>query len=224
MAKRKQSGNPARRKQSAQIAQSTVPAAEKPVARPFVGYALAVTALVGLFCSLQLLMSELKVLRDPNATLGCDLNPLIGCSDSLLAPQSHLLFGIPNSAIGMFLFGMLLALAAVLALKGRLPKLVWIGMAVGLLAGVGYIVYFLIQSITIFRALCPYCMGVWAAILAALPLVIGGAGASDALGAIGKKWGPVLLKYWWLATLILYLLVVLAVVLGLSDKIGMLFS
>lgn len=196
---------------------------DRPWNARIVGVFLAVFALVGLFCSAMLLASELAILNDPNVALSCDINPLIGCSSSLTSPQAHLL-GLPNSSIGMLLFGMLLGLAAVLVLGGTLPRLVWWGMLIGATAGLGYVIYFLIQSVTVFGALCPYCMGVWAAILGFLPLAWGGAGASGALGDSGRAAGHALLKYWWALVLALYLLVVLVIVVTMSDKVALLFS
>ena len=57
-------------------------------------------AIIGMLASIELVLSELKTLKNPHAALSCDLNPLIGCSDSLQSWQGHLLFGIPNSVIG----------------------------------------------------------------------------------------------------------------------------
>lgn len=191
---------------------------------PWASGFLVVFALIGLYCSAQLLLSELKLLGDPAAELACDINPLIGCSTSLLSPQAHLVYALPNAAIGLFLFGMLLALAAVLAAGGTLPRLVWIGMVIGLALGTVYVIFFLVESVTVFRALCPYCMGVWAAILGALPLVVGSAARSGAFGNGAKSWGRTVTRYSWAIVLVLYLLVVLTIVITLSDKVGMLFN
>ncbi len=191
---------------------------------PSTGAIIAVTALVGLFCSVQLLRAELKILGDPDATLSCDVNPLIACSDSLLAPQAHLLFGIPNSVIGTIAFSMLLAIATVLIFRGTLPKTVRQLLVLGAAIGVVYVGYFLFLSINTFGKLCPYCMGVWAATLAFAPLALGIGAGTGAFGQGSVKWGQTVQKYWWAITLVLYLVVVLAIVLGLSDKIGYLFG
>lgn len=193
-------------------------------AGPWTSGFLVAFALIGLYCSAQLLLSELKLLTDPAAELACDINPLIGCSTSLLSPQAHLIYELPNAAVGLFLFGMLLALAAVLAAGGSLPRLVWIGMVIGLVLGAAYVVFFLVESVTVFRALCPYCMGVWAAILGALPTVVGSAARVGALGNGAKRWGRAVTQYSWAVVLVLYLLVVLTIVITLSDKVGMLFN
>lgn len=69
-------------------------------------------AIIGMLASIELVLSELKTLKNPHATLSCDLNPLIGCSDSLQSWQGHLLFGIPNSVIGTAVFALAAGLLA----------------------------------------------------------------------------------------------------------------
>lgn len=191
---------------------------------PSTGVFMGLAALVGILCSWQLLAAELKILRDPEAVLTCDLNPLIACSDSLLAPQAHLFFGMPNSVVGLVMFAMMFAVAAVLTTRGSLPRPLWIGLSIGAVAGSVYVAYFLYLSIAVFGKLCPYCMGVWAATLLYLPLAIGGAGAAGALGQGAKKWGKSVHRYWWAIALVLYLLVILIIVVTMSDKIGYLFG
>lgn len=191
---------------------------------PSTGVIMAIIALVGLFCSVQLLNSELKLLGDPNATLACDVNPLIACSEALLTPQSHLFFGMPNSVMGIVAFSLVLALAAVLIFKGSLPRIVRLLLVVGAAIGLIYVGYFLFLSVSYFGKLCPYCMGVWAATLAFAPLVFGMGAGTGAFGQSSVKWGQTVQKYWWAIALVLYLLVILVIVLGLSDKIGYLFG
>ncbi len=187
------------------------------------GWVLAVLSAMGLLASFQLLKGEITLLRDPTAALACDLNPLIGCSSGLLAPQGHLLI-IPNAGVGLFLFGMLLALAAVLIGGAGLPRLVWWGLGAGSLVGLGYVAYFLIVSITVFRTLCPYCMVVWLAIMILVPLAWGGGMRAGAYGPGKEEAGKTVLKYSWAIALAEILIVVLTVLLGLSDKVALLFG
>lgn len=189
---------------------------------PWVGIAIMVLSGLGLLSSVMLLQSELDVLADPDANLICDVNPLIGCSSSLLSPQAHLL-GIPNSALGLVAFGALLALGAVVTFRGTLPKIVWLGISAGALAGLAFVVFFLFASVTEFRTLCPYCMLTWVATLGILPLALGGAASTGSFGTGSTSAGRSILRYSWAIALVLYLLVVLVIVITLSDKIGFLF-
>lgn len=189
---------------------------------PAAGIAVMVFSLLGLLSSVMLLQSELDVLADPEANLICDVNPMIGCSSSLLSPQAHLL-GLPNSALGLAAFSALLALGAVITFRGTLPRIVWWGLSVGVLGGLVFVAYFLFQSVTVFRTLCPYCMLTWVATLGVLPVVLGAAAATGALGTRLISAGRSTLRYSWAIALALYLLVILVIVVTLSDKIGYLF-
>lgn len=190
--------------------------------RPLLGLFVVLLSMLGLLASVSLLSSELEILNDPDALLNCDLNPLVGCSSSLLTPQAHL-FGIPNSSVGLIAFGALFALGAVLIFKGGLPRIVWWGFAAGMTAGLFFVVYFLTQSVIVFRSLCPYCMATWAVILALLPLAWGGALASGSFGARPRRSGASILKFSWAIVLALYLVVVIVVVITLGDKLTALF-
>lgn len=189
---------------------------------PWAALAFLAFSLLGLVSSALLLDSELTVLRTPGAELDCDVNPLIGCSSSLLSPQAHLL-GLPNSAIGLAAFGALIALAFVIALGGALPRLIWGGLAAGALLGLVFVSYFVFQSVVEFRTLCPYCMLTWVAALGILPLALGGAAASGAFGEGLRSLGRSTVRYSWAVALLLYLLIVLVIVVALPDKIGFLF-
>ena len=74
--------------------------------------------------SWELMASELSLLRNPQVDLVCDVNPLVSCGASLNVWQGNLL-GVPNSFIGAMAFAVLLAVGALLASGGRLPR--WIG-------------------------------------------------------------------------------------------------
>ena len=199
-----------------------------------------------MLASIELVLSELKTLKNPHAALSCDLNPLIGCSDSLQSWQGHLLFGIPNSVIGTAVFALAAGLLATWiflphtattttqadlagdgleagtpapALGARIP---FLALEAGLTLALGQIAFFLYYSVTEFRTLCPYCMIVWAATIL-LWVHLGAA-------LLRAGWMPVpraLARIWaqqrWLITGILLVLIVLVVAVTLSDKLVYLF-
>lgn len=189
---------------------------------PWLGLFLILFAALGLYASIMLLQSELLALSDPDAHLACDVNPLVGCSSSLLTRQAHLLI-IPNSALGLVAFGALAALGAVLLFKGSLPSVVWWGLMAGAVGGMAFVAYFVSVSVTQFKTLCPYCMLTWVAVLGFVPLAFGGAAASGSLGKGAQHAGKAILKYSWALALALYLVVVLVIVIGMPDKLQYLF-
>lgn len=201
----------------------STPPLETPLKTPLKTVVLLVTvSLIALAASAELVLSELKTLKDPSAALGCDINPLIGCSSSLLQWQAHLLFGIPNALVGTALFA---GLAGVFLgwVGGRLPRWLPLTIEAGLTAALFLIIFFLHQSVTVFRTLCPFCMIVW---VATIVLWIH-------LGALLARLGwldflPAGLRgFWvsqrWLLTVAVLLLIVLVIALTMSDKLAYLF-
>lgn len=189
---------------------------------PMSGLATVVFAAFGLYASIGLLMTEMQAREFPDSILGCDLNPLVGCSDSLLTPQAHLL-GIPNSVLGIVAFSAMAALGAVLLFGGGLPRLVWWGYAAGAAGGIAFVIYFLVLSVAVFGSLCPFCMITWAAALGIVPIAWGGAAASGSFGKKFRQAGKSTLKYGWVIVLGLYLLVILVILLTMADTVRLLF-
>lgn len=178
-------------------------------------------SLVGAFASFMLIEAEIELLGDPMASLGCDINPLLACSDSLLTPEAHLL-GTSNSIVGLVAFSALTALAAVLVSGARLARWLWWGLGAGTLAGFIYVLYFSYLSLFQFAALCPYCVLAWVATIGAFVVVWANIFAQGLLGASAQKTGRALQRYWALVALAIYLLFVLVIVIVLRDKIMML--
>lgn len=182
---------------------------------------LIVLAVIAMAASAELVLSEIQTLKQPTAHLGCDLNPLIGCSASLTTWQAHLLFGIPNALVGVGLFaglaGVFLAWCG-----GRVSRWLALLIEAGLTAGMVLIVFFLHQSIFEFTKLCPFCFIVW---MCTIVLWV-------QLGAVLMRLGWLFpdtgfARVWvaqrWLITAIILLLIVLVVAVTLSDKLVYLF-
>lgn len=198
---------------------ATTPTPQKPATPSLV--MLLVFSVVAMAASAELVLAELTSLKEPSAQLGCDLNPLIGCSASLSTWQAHLLFGIPNALVGLGLFA---GLAGVFLawFGGRLPRWLPLLIEAGLTAALVLIVFFLHQSIFEFTKLCPYCFVVW---VCTIVLWV-------QLGAVLMRlgWlfpGSAFARFWtaqrWLITAIILLLIVLIVAVTLSDKLVYLF-
>lgn len=179
-------------------------------------------SLVALAASAELVLSEITHLSNPGSGLGCDLNPLIGCSSSLMSWQAHLLLGIPNALVGVGLYA---GLAGVFLAwwGGRLPRWLPLLIETGLTASLALIFFFLQQSVTFFRTLCPFCLLVWGATI----LIWIHLGA--ALMRLGHlPWLPLgFRKFWtqqrWLLTIAVFLLIILIIAVMLPDKLMYLF-
>lgn len=181
---------------------------------------LIVVALVGLVASVELVLSEIRYYAEPNAHLICDINPLVGCSSSLVSEQAHLLFGIPNSVVGTAFYGGLLGLGLALLCGGRLPRLVWWGLSLAALVSAVFVVFFAHASITQFQALCPWCSLIW---LVSVPFVVHTWARAAERGFLPLSEGAAhfLVANRWLLTAALYGLLLAAVGVGLADRIAL---
>lgn len=181
--------------------------------------ALVFFSLLGLLASFQLLETEIKVLNDPAAAITCDVNPLIACSNSLLSPQAHLL-GPPNSVLGLVAFSVLLTLAVLLWNQVQIPTWFWWGMGISSGIGMIYVVYFMVQSTTVFGALCPYCMLIWAATIGVAVLVWSNIIAAGLVGQRLVATGVALSRFWIAIIFMVYLLITLDLLVGFRDVIA----
>ena len=178
-------------------------------------------SLVALVARGELVMSEIQTLKSPTSALLCDINPLIGCSTSLLTWQAHLLFGIPNALVGVALFAGLVALFGSW-LGGNPPRWMMLTLKAGLTAALLLIGFFLWQSLTVFRTLCPFCAIVWVCTI----LIWVHLGAQlMRLGWLlpGSRFAHFWVAQRWFVAIIILLLIVVVVAFALSDKLVYIF-
>ena len=89
------------------------------------------------------------------------MNPFISCGDVMMTWQSSAL-GIPNMAIGLGGFA-IMGVAGALMLSGTaLPTWFRWARLGGMTFAFGYVHFLAISAIFVIRALCPWCMVVWA--------------------------------------------------------------
>lgn len=179
-------------------------------------------SLAGIVASAELLWSEMELLADPNTALICDVNVLIGCSDSLLSWQAHLLT-LPNALFGLILFAATATIAVVQVARVALPRWMWLGLMAGTIVGVTLVGFFVAQSVGQFRVVCPFCMVVWAATLG-LTVLIWLGGLQHAKSPKVAATGNTLMGLSWAIILCLYLVVVLVVAIVLRDQLALTFG
>lgn len=183
--------------------------------------ALAILSLIGTIASALLWRTGVHhAASGGSEQLACDVNPLIGCSSSLGAPESHL-FGIPNAALGAVAFAGLTGIALTLVGRRRLPAALWGLIGAGCVGGLAWIVWFLDLSLTVFRTLCPYCLVVWTVTIP-IAVLVGAHLLRVARPGSPEGWRRILLQARWLVVVVLYAAVVAAIVVGLSDKVALL--
>lgn len=119
---------------------------------------------LGFVAAFVLLLEKLELLKDPDYTPTCSINPILNCGSVMVTEQAEVL-GFPNPLIGVAAFPVLMATGAALLAGARLARWYWAGLQAGVTLGLGFVAWLVFQSLYRIGALCPYCMVVWAVVL-----------------------------------------------------------
>ena len=122
---------------------------------------LVVGGIIGVFASIELIIQKIAVLSDPDFVPNCDINPILSCG-SVISTEQASLFGFPNPVLGVIGFTIVIMFGALLFTGVELPRLMWLGLNFGALAGMVFVIWLVSQSLYAIGALCPWCMVVWA--------------------------------------------------------------
>ncbi|MGX5717651.1 vitamin K epoxide reductase family protein [Arthrobacter sp. MAHUQ-56] len=181
----------------------TVPAMTRN--RPF-GWLLVITGVVGWLASGTLVLEKLEVLKDPNHTTVCDVNPWISCGQVMQTWQSSL-FGFPNMFIGIVAFAITITVGMALLSGATFARWYWLGLQAGVTLGFAFVVWLWSQALYAIHILCPFCMIVWAAMI---PLFVWTTIRNISAGIIPMPAGParVLSESGWIITALLYVAVI----------------
>jgi len=123
-------------------------------------YILIIGSLIGLAASFVLSIDTIKFIENPNASVLCNINPLISCSSVASEWQSKV-FGFPNPFLGITAFSMLFAIGVMLFSGGRAKKPLWLLVNLGTTAAMAFVIWFFFESVYRIGALCLYCMITW---------------------------------------------------------------
>jgi len=123
-------------------------------------WVLIVGGAIGLFAAFQLIVEKIAVLADTSYVPNCDINPVLSCGSVIITEQASA-FGFPNPILGLIGYTIVVTLGVVLASGAALPTWIWRGLNIGALAGMGFIVWLIVQSLYVIGALCPWCMVAW---------------------------------------------------------------
>ena len=176
--------------------------------RPF-GWLLVITGVVGWLASAILVLEKLEVLKDPNHTTVCDVNPWISCGQVMQTPQSSV-FGFPNMFIGIVAFAVIITTGMALLSGAKFAAWYWLGLQTGVTLGLAFVVWLWFQALYEIRVLCPFCMVVWAAMI---PLVVWVTVRNVVRGAIPAPDGVARLlgDSGWIITALLYVAVIASI-------------
>lgn len=133
-------------------------------ARPSLAWLLVAGGLVGLAASVVLTVEKFAVLADPDHVPSCSINPILSCGSIMASPQAEA-FGFPNPLLGIVGFTIVVVTGVVVLAGALLPRWYWLGLQAGTTFAVVFVHWLAFQSLYRIRALCLYCMVVWAVTL-----------------------------------------------------------
>ena len=122
---------------------------------------LIVGGVIGIVASIELIIQKISVLSNPDFVPNCDINPVLSCGSVINTEQASL-FGFPNPVLGVIGFTIVIMFGALLFTGVELPRGMWVGLNLGALAGMFFVIWLVGQSLYVIGALCPWCMVVWA--------------------------------------------------------------
>lgn len=122
------------------------------------------TGILGWFAAFSLVLERIHVATNPDAVLSCDVSPFISCKSVMLTEQASL-FGFPNPLIGVAAFVAPVAVGLAILAGAKFAAWFWRLFAVGITAGLVFVIWLWIQSTFVIGVLCPYCMVAWAAMI-----------------------------------------------------------
>lgn len=128
------------------------------------GWLMVITGVVGWLASGTLVLEKLEVLKDPNHTTVCDVNPWISCGQVMQTWQSSL-FGFPNMFIGIVAFAITITVGMSLLAGAQFARWYWVGLQAGVTLGFAFVVWLWSQALYVIHILCPFCIVVWAAMI-----------------------------------------------------------
>jgi len=120
-----------------------------------------IAGIIGIAASIELIIQKIAVLKNPDFVPNCDINPVLSCG-SVISTEQASLFGFPNPVLGVIGFTIVIMFGALLFAGVQLPRTMWLGLNLGALLGMVFVIWLVSQSLYVIGALCPWCMVVWA--------------------------------------------------------------
>ena len=174
-----------------------------------------VGGIIGIFASIELIIQKIAVLSDPDFVPNCDINPILSCG-SVISTEQASLFGFPNPVLGVIGFTIVIMFGALLFTGVELPRLMWLGLNFGALAGMVFVIWLVSQSLYAIGALCPWCMVVWAVTIPIFWQVTTDNLANNRL-SLGKSLSEIIVTLKWILVVGSYLIIAGLIFIRWSD-------
>jgi uncharacterized membrane protein len=138
--------------------------------------------------------------------LNCDINPVLSCGNVINTDQASA-FGFPNPVLGVIGFTVVIMFGTLLLAGLALPRWMWLGLQIGSIFGIGFVIWLVVQSLYVIGALCPWCMVVWSVMVPIFWQVTTDNLASSRL-SIGAKLSEIVVALKWILVAASYLIVI----------------
>lgn len=128
------------------------------------GILLVVLGIIGLIAAFSLTVEKFHALENPGSKAACDFSLIVQCTVNLNSAQGAVL-GFPNPIIGLVCWPVVITVGMALLARARFSRWFWIGLNVGVVGALGFVIWLMYQSIHILATLCPWCMLTWAVVI-----------------------------------------------------------
>jgi uncharacterized membrane protein len=176
---------------------------------------LVIGGIIGIVASIELIIQKIGVLSNPDFVPNCDINPVLSCGSVINTEQASL-FGFPNPVLGVIGFTIVVMFGALLFTEVVLPKAMWLGLNLGALAGMVFVVWLVSQSLYVIGALCPWFMVVWAVTIKIFWQVTTDNLASGRL-SLGKSLSEIIVALKWILMAASYLIIMALIFIRWQD-------
>ena len=171
--------------------------------------------IIGIIASIELIIQKIAVLSNPDFVPNCDINPVLSCGSVINTEQASL-FGFPNPVLGVIGFTIVIMFGALLFAGVELPRSMWLGLNLGALAGMFFVIWLVGQSLYVIGALCPWCMVVWSVTIPIFWQVTVDNLSSKKL-SFGKSFSEIVVALKWILIGASYLIVIALIFVRWSD-------
>lgn len=169
------------------------------MSQPIRWWTVVIASLAGVAFTGTQIVERITTLRDPDASLVCDVNAVLSCSNVLNAWQSSVIFGIPNAFIGAVMFAILGTSGALMLLGNELNQRTLRALAGLAVFFVAFATWFMMQTAFVIGALCLWCIAITTAIGVIAAVMTITAGQFGRVGSILVRSGVLLWVWvgWW---------------------------
>ncbi|WP_424186507.1 vitamin K epoxide reductase family protein [Actinokineospora sp. G85] len=135
-----------------------------PAPRPRLAWLYTIGGGLGLLAAIALTLEKIAKLRDPGYIPICSVDAVVSCGSVMDSAQAAA-FGFPNPLLGIAAFAVVVTTGVAMLAGFAPPRWYRVGLWVGTLFGVVFVHWLMVASLYDIRALCPYCMVVWAVMI-----------------------------------------------------------